>query len=77
MNAKKLPIWLRILCATILGLIFLFILGVTVIFAILLWSKCYNIPSFLLLGISLWWVILTIRKVKKWIKEGVKDEGYH
>jgi hypothetical protein len=64
LKIKNLPTWVRILCAAIVGLMFLLVVGIIGFLAVAMWNQYYNIPSALFLIISFVFIVLAVKKIK-------------
>lgn len=64
MQGKKIPVFIRILCAIIAGLIFLFTIGIIGFVAISIWNEYYHIPSILFFILDLAFTLFAIKKIK-------------
>lgn len=64
-KSKKVPLWIRILCGIIFGLIFLFVVGIMALVSVLMWNQYYNIPSVLFILIDSVFVISAVKKLKR------------
>ena len=65
---KTLPMWVRILCATIVIFVFLSIVGILGFLSVKIWNEYYHIPSVLFLIVDFVLIAFTIKRIKKEIK---------